>query len=92
MSVSGWMGGCSLSHYKRGKKIETQKILTFKSPFLAQEGFSANLMVSSTTLQLDKSLWPLQILLVYRCKCWKSGVFHAPLEMQTDAAVEKGRS
>ena len=31
-----------------------------------QEGFSSNLMVSSTTLQLDKSLWPSQILLVCR--------------------------
>ena len=31
---------------------------------LTQEGFSLNLMASSTTLQLDKSSWPSQILLV----------------------------
>ena len=32
----------------------------------SQEGFSSNLMASSTALQLDKSSLPSQILLVYR--------------------------
>ena len=32
---------------------------------LTQEGFSLNLMTSSTALQLNKSSWPSQILLVY---------------------------
>ena len=42
-----------------------KKITHFQKSILRQEGFS-NLMASSTTLQLDKSLWPSQILLV--CK------------------------
>ena len=33
---------------------------------LTQEGFSLNLMASSTTLQLGKSWWPSQILLMCR--------------------------
>ena len=35
----------------------------FRSPF---QGFFSNLMASSTALQLGKSLWPSQILVVYR--------------------------
>ena len=49
--------------------FETQKILTFRyiaNPITTQEGFSSNLMASSTTLQLGKSSWPSQILSVYR--------------------------
>ena len=38
------------------------KILTFTSPTPEQEGFSSNLIASSTLQQLQKSLWPLQIL------------------------------
>ena len=38
----------------------------FQKFISTQEGFSSNLMASSTVLQLGKSLWPSQILLVYR--------------------------
>ena len=48
------------------KKILKLKNTHFQKSILTQEGFSSNLKVSSTTLQLGKSSWPLQILLVCR--------------------------
>ena len=38
----------------------------FHKSILTQDGFSSNLMAICTALQLDKYLWPSQILLVYR--------------------------
>ena len=40
------------------KKFETQKNTHFQKSISTQEGFSSNLMASSTALQLGKSLWP----------------------------------
>ena len=55
-----------------------------------QEGFSSNLMVSSTTLQLDKSLWPSQILLV--CRSGRGSVTPETDQTQTTQTVEHAYS
>ena len=40
------------------KFFETQKTLTFRSPFQHRKTSLSNLMASSTALQLGKSSWP----------------------------------
>ena len=58
--------------------LPKKKLKLKKYSILTQEGFSSNLMASSTTLQLGKFSWSSQILLVCH-----SGKASATLETQT---------